>query len=330
MLCMWERVRVWNTFLLWSESFYVCVCVAVMVLFWSSGKPGIAHRDLKSKNILVKKNCTCAIADLGLAVRHESITDTIDIAPNQRVGTKRYSLHYWLNQQPRQTDVYKHTRYKNLTQSVCSFGQWFVFSTWCSFGDPVSVCVSGTWRLRFWKRLLTCVTLTRLNALTSTLWDSCTGKSLAAAMLEVLKLIETILQEAHCIKKSTWSTFKVKEPIFVLIYVLFAFRYSWRVPAALLWSGALWPIHRGNEESGVWSEVTTQHPQLVAELWGERERSQQHWFLYNYYTGPLKIAFRYQIWWFLNCLFLQFYLYMVFSDWEGGVEFWKIRFPNLF
>lgn len=73
---------------------FLCVCVAVMVLFWSSGKPGIAHRDLKSKNILVKKNCTCAIADLGLAVRHESITDTIDIAPNQRVGTKRYSLHY--------------------------------------------------------------------------------------------------------------------------------------------------------------------------------------------------------------------------------------------
>lgn len=55
-----------------------------------TGKPGIAHRDLKSKNILVKKNGTCAIADLGLAVRHESITDTIDIAPNQRVGTKRY------------------------------------------------------------------------------------------------------------------------------------------------------------------------------------------------------------------------------------------------
>lgn len=72
----------------------VCACVAVMVLFWSSGKPGIAHRDLKSKNILVKKNCTCAIADLGLAVRHESVTDTIDIAPNQRVGTKRYGSKY--------------------------------------------------------------------------------------------------------------------------------------------------------------------------------------------------------------------------------------------
>ena len=53
------------------------------------GKPGIAHRDLKSKNILVKKNGMCAIADLGLAVRHDAVTDTIDIAPNQRVGTKR-------------------------------------------------------------------------------------------------------------------------------------------------------------------------------------------------------------------------------------------------
>ncbi|XP_043097378.1 activin receptor type-1B [Puntigrus tetrazona] len=61
-----------------------------MEILGTQGKPGIAHRDLKSKNILVKKNCTCAIADLGLAVRHESVTDTIDIAPNQRVGTKRY------------------------------------------------------------------------------------------------------------------------------------------------------------------------------------------------------------------------------------------------
>lgn len=54
-----------------------------------AGKPAIAHRDLKSKNILVKKNGTCCIADLGLAVRHDSATDTIDIAPNHRVGTKR-------------------------------------------------------------------------------------------------------------------------------------------------------------------------------------------------------------------------------------------------
>jgi TGF-beta receptor type-1 len=61
------------------------------LIFDSLGKPAIAHRDLKSKNILVKKNGTCCIADLGLAVRHDSATDTIDIAPNHRVGTKRYA-----------------------------------------------------------------------------------------------------------------------------------------------------------------------------------------------------------------------------------------------
>lgn len=33
-----------------------------------TGKPGIAHCDLKSKNILVKNNGTCCIADLGESV----------------------------------------------------------------------------------------------------------------------------------------------------------------------------------------------------------------------------------------------------------------------
>lgn len=56
----------------------------------SNGKPGIAHRDLKSKNILVKANLSCAIGDLGLAVRHNPKTDTIDIPSTHRVGTKRY------------------------------------------------------------------------------------------------------------------------------------------------------------------------------------------------------------------------------------------------
>lgn len=64
-------------------------------LFWIFiyiflGKPAIAHRDLKSKNILVKSNGTCAIGDLGLAVRYNVTTDTVDIPLNNRVGTKRY------------------------------------------------------------------------------------------------------------------------------------------------------------------------------------------------------------------------------------------------
>ncbi|XP_044525792.1 activin receptor type-1C isoform X3 [Gracilinanus agilis] len=61
-----------------------------MEIVGTQGKPAIAHRDLKSKNILVKKCEACAIADLGLAVKHDSALNTIDIPQNPRVGTKRY------------------------------------------------------------------------------------------------------------------------------------------------------------------------------------------------------------------------------------------------
>lgn len=54
------------------------------------GKPAIAHRDIKSKNILVKKNGQCCISDLGLAVLHSKESDKLDICQNYRVGTKRY------------------------------------------------------------------------------------------------------------------------------------------------------------------------------------------------------------------------------------------------
>uniref|UniRef100_A0A8C3S3G1 receptor protein serine/threonine kinase n=1 Tax=Chelydra serpentina TaxID=8475 RepID=A0A8C3S3G1_CHESE len=59
-------------------------------IFSTQVKPAIAHRDLKSKNILVKNNETCCIADLGLAVTFISDTNEVDINPNTRVGTKRY------------------------------------------------------------------------------------------------------------------------------------------------------------------------------------------------------------------------------------------------
>ncbi|XP_077301885.1 TGF-beta receptor type-1-like isoform X2 [Arctopsyche grandis] len=61
-----------------------------MDIVGTKGKPAIAHRDLKSKNILVKSNLTCVIGDLGLAVRHDVILDSVDIPSTNRVGTKRY------------------------------------------------------------------------------------------------------------------------------------------------------------------------------------------------------------------------------------------------
>lgn len=59
-------------------------------IFGKRGKPAIAHRDIKSKNILVKRNMECCIADFGLAVKYLSDTNEIDVPPNIRSGTRRY------------------------------------------------------------------------------------------------------------------------------------------------------------------------------------------------------------------------------------------------
>ncbi|XP_015601169.1 activin receptor type-1 [Cephus cinctus] len=51
------------------------------------GKPAMAHRNLKSKNILVKTNGSCVIADFALAATQDRLlTDRVDL----RLGTKRY------------------------------------------------------------------------------------------------------------------------------------------------------------------------------------------------------------------------------------------------
>ncbi|KAF2366093.1 GS domain [Trinorchestia longiramus] len=61
-------------------------------IFGTRGKPAIAHRDIKSKNILVKRNGECCIADFGLAVKYNSSNRTVDLgsAAHPRVGTRRY------------------------------------------------------------------------------------------------------------------------------------------------------------------------------------------------------------------------------------------------
>ncbi|ROT73989.1 Activin receptor type-1 [Penaeus vannamei] len=67
-------------------------------IFGTQGKPAIAHRDIKTKNILVKLNGTCVIADFGLAVMHTQTTGEINIGNNPRVGTKRYMSPEVLNE----------------------------------------------------------------------------------------------------------------------------------------------------------------------------------------------------------------------------------------
>lgn len=66
-------------------------------VFGTQGKPAIAHRDIKSKNILMKTPNTCCIADFGLAVTHKQ-TGSVNISYNYRVGTKRYMAPEVLNE----------------------------------------------------------------------------------------------------------------------------------------------------------------------------------------------------------------------------------------
>ncbi|KAF7207220.1 transcript variant X1 [Nothobranchius furzeri] len=51
-------------------------------------KPSVAHRDIKSKNVLLKNNLTACIADFGLALKFEAGKSAGDT--HGQVGTRRY------------------------------------------------------------------------------------------------------------------------------------------------------------------------------------------------------------------------------------------------
>ncbi|XP_026467222.1 activin receptor type-1 [Ctenocephalides felis] len=87
-----------RTTLTHNQMAHICLSIAVGLVHLHSeifgtegeGKPAMAHRDIKSKNILVRVNGTCVIADFGLAVTHTQSTGALDVASNPRVGTRRY------------------------------------------------------------------------------------------------------------------------------------------------------------------------------------------------------------------------------------------------
>ncbi|GMT24928.1 hypothetical protein PFISCL1PPCAC_16225, partial [Pristionchus fissidentatus] len=76
----------------------------------TTGKKGVAHRDLKTKNILVKSDLTCVIADFGMAVMNDAVNGVKLPPGTKKSGTVRYnSPEVLLDQLTHQTD-FEHYR----------------------------------------------------------------------------------------------------------------------------------------------------------------------------------------------------------------------------
>ena len=104
----------------------------------TKGKVPIAHRDIKSKNILVKENFTCCIADFGLAVKYVPETEQVDIKGNNtHVGTKRYMSPEILDNT---IDCQNFSSFK--MADMYSFGLvlWEISRRCVSEGEMVTVC----------------------------------------------------------------------------------------------------------------------------------------------------------------------------------------------
>ncbi|XP_026892082.2 anti-Muellerian hormone type-2 receptor isoform X4 [Acinonyx jubatus] len=89
----------------WGSSMRMALSLARGLAFlheerWQNGqyKPGIAHRDLSSQNVLIREDGSCAIGDLGLALVLPGLTQPPTWAPTQprgpaaimEAGTQRY------------------------------------------------------------------------------------------------------------------------------------------------------------------------------------------------------------------------------------------------
>ncbi|XP_030761515.1 bone morphogenetic protein receptor type-1B isoform X2 [Sitophilus oryzae] len=122
-----------SSLLVMAKSISSGLCHLHTEIFSTRGKPAIAHRDIKSKNILVKRNGECCIADFGLAVKYLSDTKEIDVPPNVRSGTRRYMAPELLD---KSINVHDFEAHKKADMYAFSLVLWEM-SRRCATGDKL-------------------------------------------------------------------------------------------------------------------------------------------------------------------------------------------------
>lgn len=93
-------------------------------------KPAIAHRDLKSKNVLITSKMTLVIADLGMAVKFEPgvANDLQDI--QGQVGTIRYMAPELLDG----AISFNKEAFLQIDMYACGLIFWEIVSRYCPSG----------------------------------------------------------------------------------------------------------------------------------------------------------------------------------------------------
>uniref|UniRef100_A0A8D2DVI2 Anti-Muellerian hormone type-2 receptor n=1 Tax=Sciurus vulgaris TaxID=55149 RepID=A0A8D2DVI2_SCIVU len=159
----------------WGSSLRMALSLAQGLAFlheerWQDGqyKPGIAHRDLSSQNVLIREDRSCAIGDLGLALVLPGLTGSPSWAPTQpqgpaailEAGTQRYMapelLDKTLDLQDwgtalRRADVYSlalllweiMSRCPDLSPADHHLSNWPMRQNWAALPPPVSY---GPWQ----------------------------------------------------------------------------------------------------------------------------------------------------------------------------------------
>lgn len=101
----------------------------------NESKPGIAHRDLKSKNILVKRDMTCCLADFGLAITQDLTRQSSveKVPPHPHQGTKRYMAPEILDGS---INMLSFTAYKQADMYALSLVMWEILQRCGITGKP--------------------------------------------------------------------------------------------------------------------------------------------------------------------------------------------------